>query len=68
MSNLYGRLNSDTRKKEVTSCGRKYIFATLETWHEKITVSLTDDGRFDVERCSKDGQKRRTIKKGKLKT
>lgn len=44
MSNVYGRLNGDLAKTEVTRRGSSYVRADLNTWDGSISVSLSNDG------------------------
>lgn len=49
MANLYGYLSSD-RPGAVTRASSRRISAALQTWQDRLTLSLAADGSFDLYR------------------
>jgi len=55
MANLYGRLVGDNAKHEATRMSKDVIFASLETWAQKLVLRLTADGTwqlYEAEKCT----------------
>lgn len=68
MSKLYGRMNSDARRTQLTSTGRRSMSAQLETWQGKLRIELDDSGTFEVTVSGKHDEDRITLAFGNLDT
>lgn len=66
MSKLYARINSDSRKKQVTSRGFHSLSTKAETWNGIIETVLDEQGEFTVYASGKNGQNRTVIAAGNV--